>query len=423
MIDTRLLNNTAYQRSYAAGQAVAAPDPNIREFYIVVSGRVDRHMRGKDGTAGPAGALGPGNSFGERAFFTGSGKWAFTAGTDTVVYVVTEKLFPVLAQSHPTVAYELLKTAYAAEQDNDPVAEEVRECTPENYNAENAAKARDAFREKFKGKAASTAEKPAAEASAKNKESAAAYPAAFFPEGYKGYAGVTKPEYAKYLYPATYKCPNCGKNFGGPKVFMSKLLPTGAPRYDLRKLYKGFALEWYEVICCPHCYFSMFDDCFTAPKALSKKLITEPLEQAKQALTLDLDGERTLDLVFSTYFIAEKCVAGYVGPKHLLRKIWAGLSWLFEDVGDSDMMKVYAKKTAQVSESIYMESKLTPVQEQIMLLTTAGMLFRAEEQPDKVLKWLFSVKTNKNGKKIYADLAEDLMEEVREQKQRRQNAK
>lgn len=94
-------------------------------------------------------------------------------------------------------------------------------------------------------------------------------------------------------------------------------------------------------------------------------------------------------------------------------RIWSGISWLFEDAGDTALMQDYALKVAQVGEQIYSESKLAPAQEQMLGLSTAGMLHRAGKD-ENLMKWLFDVKTMKNGKKIYAELAENLMNEIRE---------
>ncbi|MDL2237911.1 DUF2225 domain-containing protein [Christensenellaceae bacterium OttesenSCG-928-K19] len=415
MIDIRLLQDASHQRSYKPGQPIVPADTNTREFFILLSGRVEstKNESGQEHTT----ILEPGDSFGERFFFTGKSNLVYRAKADAVIYAINAQTFLQLVSAHPQIAHELLQTAYTGGRKTS--SPDVHECTPETYNTENALKAREAFREKFKGKIATptAAEAPAA-SQATVPAATSGYPKEFFPEGYKGYAGITKPEYAKYLYSSEYKCPNCGQTFTAPKVFVSKLIPVGGPRYDLRKIYKDFSMEWYELLTCSHCYFSMYEEYFTTPKGLFKQHVSQSLQNAHSAIALDFGKERDLDFVFTAHFIALKCVAGYAGARHINMRLYSSLSWLFEDAGDEALMRDYAKKSAQISASIYEDSQLTPVQEQMMLLSTAGMLYRADEW-ESVGKLLLNVKTIKNGKKTYVDLADGLMDELRSSKQKK----
>ena len=75
------------------------------------------------------------------------------------------------------------------------------------------------------------------------------------------------------------------------------------------------------------------------------------------------------------------------------------------------MEKYCAEKAADAYEAVYMESKLTPVQEQITCLSIAGMQYRAGV--DKNLKkYLFTAKTQKQGDRTYTKLAGDFMYEL-----------
>jgi len=196
-------------------------------------------------------------------------------------------------------------------------------------------------------------------------------------------------------------------------VFRSKLYEASPMRYDLRKYYTGFQTEWYDVITCSNCLFSTFQNYFTEPKPLQKKIVESKLANVRASILLDFDAERDIDFVFATHYIALMCSDGYLSLGRQIRaKLWGNLSWLYEDVGDEEMSKFAAKKTAEAYEAVYAETHLTPVQEQITCLSIAGMQFRAGVDRN-LRKFLFTAKTVKMGDKTYAKLAEDFMYELR----------
>lgn len=390
MVDTALLGNKAMQRQYAAGQRVM-PDEGASELYIVVSGRVDLYRISPARKLEKFGAAHPGQPFGQREFFGFESGLVYAAGEDSVVYVISDRQWDAAVKAQPRLPYELLETAYAGSSGT--VRKTVRQPVATAPEAER--------------------EQPAE--AAPEKAAAAELTGPLFPEGHVPHPDVTHPEYQKYLYQKEYTCPNCRRQFEGERILLSKLVPTGEMRFDLRQDYRDFDMAWYEVLTCPHCYFSMFSDYFTEPKNFMKSRIADALERARDELHLDFDAERGLDFVLASHYLALLCAPGFSNRKSLELRLWSNLSWLYEDAGDRDLEKMAAEKAAETAESIYMESTLNPVQEQVMCLTTAGMQYRAGLHKD-VLKWLLSAKTVKLGKKTYALLAENLMDEIRAQK-------
>ena len=235
---------------------------------------------------------------------------------------------------------------------------------------------------------------------------------AFFPEGHKGYPGVRIPANPKLMYRKDYTCPFCKKLFNGIKVFHSKLYESQPMRYDLRKYYRDFNVEWYDVITCPYCYFSTFYTYYADPKPVMKQKIEADLINARKMVALNFEEDRNIDFVFTSHYLALICSSGYLSThKQLKAKLWANLSWLYEDAGDEEMARFAASGAADAYRTIYMEERLTPVQEQAVCLAAAGMLYRAGREDDSDLKkFLFNVKTIKSGQKTYINMAEDLLE-------------
>ena len=95
-------------------------------------------------------------------------------------------------------------------------------------------------------------------------------------------------------------------------------------RYDLRKRYKGFQAEWYDILTCPHCYFSMLFDYFIEPVRFQKEKIQEALAAAKNETALDFTAERDLDFVFAAHYLALLCSPAFPSKqKQLDLKLWA----------------------------------------------------------------------------------------------------
>ena len=453
MIDVGWLAETGPCKMFKSGQSIPCPgvsDTSERAMYILIVGRVDVYRAGESGAAELVGTLNPGDVFGGREFFCDITENVYATVADSVVYVLSESSFNDLSWAQPGILFEVLKAAYApmeksgapGEEGDGDVPAAAEGPPPKGAQAQKeAAKSKAAAKQK-QGAGPKEAVKPAPApkqaAGADDKGKAPVKPDAggltqmtpahneslqtlipgnigIFPEGHKLYPGITRPEYKKLVYPKSYDCPFCKKQFMEYKVFQSKLYEAAPVRYDLRRFYTDFQTEWYDVITCPHCYFSMLHNYFTEPKPLQTAKIENELTAARAAVFLDFEAERDLDYVFTSHFLADLCAEGYRSYSKLIRsKVWGNLSWLYEDAENEEMMKTAAGKAAAAYESVYAETRLTPLQEQVTCLSIAGMQYRAGVDRD-MKRYLFTAKTVKDGDKTYAKLAEDFLYELRDE--------
>ena len=431
MIDVGWLAETGPCKMFKSGQSIPCPglsENSERAMYILIVGKVDVYRAGEDGAAELVGTLLPGDVFGGREFFGNIAENVYATVADSVVYVLSESSFNDLSWAQPQILFEVMKAAYTPLRKAENAADNAAENAAEGKTQGKAeGKVKSASKGAAERKAKNTAEEEngqiTEEAAAEEKSAApaaakASIPEDFsiFPEGHKMYPGVVKPEYAKLVYPKDYVCPFCKKKFMEFKVFQSKLYESAPVRYDLRRSYTDFQTEWYDVITCPHCYFSTLHNYFTEPKPLQAVKIENELTAVRAAILLDFESERDIDFVFTSHYLANLCAEGYRSFKTLIRsKLWGNLSWLYEDVGNEEMMIMAAGKAAAAYESVYTETRLTPLQEQVTCLSIAGMQYRAGVDRD-LKKYLFTAKTVKDGDKTYAKLAEDLLYELRDDK-------
>ena len=441
MIDVGWLAETGPCKMFKAGQSIPCPgssDVSEHAMYIMIVGRVDVYTTGAKGSAELVGTLLPGDVFGGREFFTGAAENVYAAVADSVVYVLSENSFNDLSWAQPEILFEVLRAAYTPPRKIEQAKAEKGKTAPEAAAKQKASgntkpaqepKAEPLSKEAAKPKAAEKA-KPAPEMKTEKQPKTgetvgdgaaltelpvsliADY--SIFPEGHKYYPVIAKPEYTRLVYPKDYSCPFCKKDFMDNKVFRSKLYEAAPVRYDLRRFYTDFQTEWYDVITCRHCYFSTLHNYFTEPKPMQKAKIENELTAVRASILLDFDADRDVNFVFTTHYLAILCAGGYRASSGRLitSKLWGNLSWLYEDVGDEDMMRMAADKAAEEYEAIYKETRLTPAQEQITCLSIAGMQFRAGVDRN-LKKFLFTAKTIKEGEQTYAKLAEDFLYEIR----------
>ena len=469
MIDIAWLAEHGPCKKFTAGMIIPCPggsDPTQRAMYILLAGRVDVTRKSAAGGSQMVATLSQGDIFGGREYFTSADDCTYKAGIDSLVYVITEESFNDLSWSRPEILFDILKAAYiplkkgsATPPSQKTVENQAKtqkvppEVKKQNLAQQEATKQEVVLQETAKQEAppkSSPKAAPVSEATQKTahkKEPASASPAVstttqvskntnqkqpedqkvtkpvsapiaipeteLFPAGHKLYPGITKPEYAPLVFPKEYKCPYCKSTFKDFRVFRSKLYESTPMRYDLRKYYKDFQTEWYDILTCRSCLFSTFHTYFTEPKPIQKAKIEDKLNKARAEAVLDFDAERNIDYVFTVHYLALMCSEGYpTMGKQIRAKLWGNLSWLYEDMNDKDMEVFTATKAAQAYEQVYTESRLTPAQEQITCLSIAGMQYRAGIDSN-LKKFIFTAKTLTTGDKTYSKLAEDFMYELK----------
>lgn len=234
--------------------------------------------------------------------------------------------------------------------------------------------------------------------------------------GHRGYPGVTHPEYKKYLISVDYTCPHCRAKFKGDKILTSKLIPVRHEaeelRYDLRVSYRDFETEWYEIVTCPHCCFTAFENHFKEGTSLYKSRYESKLVEFCENMPLDQTQERNLDFVFAQHYLALLCAPGFADWRQINARVWMNLIRLYKDAGEQELSDVAERKAVDAYQTVYMECELQPGQEQRLCLTVAGMLYaRGEKREARV--WASRVRSGSGDRSAYWNMAEQLIQDVR----------
>lgn len=234
--------------------------------------------------------------------------------------------------------------------------------------------------------------------------------------GHRSYPGVTHPEYKKYLIPQEYTCPHCRQKFSGSRIQVSKLIPirneSERKRYDLRVTYNDFETEWHEIVTCPHCYFSSFDNFFRESKSLYRSRYESKMAKLCDSIAIDFNAERDLDAVFAQHYLALVCAPGFTESRQIIARIWMNLVRLYQDAKEFDLADIAEKNALDAYQTVFMEVELSEGQEQRLCLTMAGILY-ARGDKRAAREWATKVRHGFGDHSAYWNMAEQLIQDVR----------
>jgi len=173
---------------------------------------------------------------------------------------------------------------------------------------------------------------------------------------------------------------------------------------------------WFNIWTCSNCYYSSFYNDFE--QGLSKNTIEElnkTLTDLRSNVSLTITSPKNVEQVFAQYYIALKLAETASADNLVFSRLWLQLSWLYSDCGDSNMTQYAGKKALEYYNKAYYESHVTfdPQNEQQLLMVLAELNIRYGDK-EKALNQLYSVKTLKEGARIYRFKAETRIDELRD---------
>ncbi|MCL2048343.1 MAG: DUF2225 domain-containing protein [Defluviitaleaceae bacterium] len=169
-------------------------------------------------------------------------------------------------------------------------------------------------------------------------------PPRFFAAGHKFYSIETPPPPTDIVYKKNFTCPVCDNIFPAYSIRTTRLKLKTRDR-DFRSHYKDIDTAYYEIVTCPECYFSMFENMYPQTIISRFKNNIREITPLKYQLGIDITNDRSINSVFAGYYVALKAAPlFYRNYEMAVAKIWLRLMWLYNDVGDTEMERVAAKK-------------------------------------------------------------------------------
>ncbi len=209
-----------------------------------------------------------------------------------------------------------------------------------------------------------------------------------------------------------YKCPVCEERFTALKILSSRLVKTTTDD-DTRKHYRDIDPTYYEVITCPHCYYSAMETIFSKTDDVGAGL-PEVLKALKEAVSFRFGTQPDTAAIFASYYLALLCAPKCFPNAQLIEaKLLHRLSWLYHDCGDEQMEKTLTEQTLQKYLRAFMELTFTAEQE-LQVQMVIGELYFKLGNINEAKRYQYGIKISKVASAVMKKRAESRLEIIKE---------
>ncbi len=391
MIDIKLLANMCSIKKFSAGKLIIDEnDKTNEEMFILLVGSVKAVKNYQTDDEIFVSKINPGNIFGQMSLFNNRDNGVSIIAIDEItVASITKRNFNSLAKKNVDVAIQMMEMVcervYYA---NIEVARSNMEKTKifETYNIDE---------NEF-------------------------YDSLLYMKGHGTYDKTRPQEFEKVLYEDTFVCPNCQKAFDAMVPLTSRLIQKGELTCDMRRNFNDFDPIWYDVVTCPHCYFSAIENMMKSDFTLNKQSYEDMLTLLNMRLKLDFTEPKTAQQVFASHYLALLCAEGYDNSKQLKSKYWRSLSWLYADFKDEKMELAATKNAYEATQKYFSESTLSEDASQITLMILGTLAGNLKEYNDAI-RYLSDAARVQISKTAYRQIIENEISRLRDKKDREKN--
>ncbi len=228
-----------------------------------------------------------------------------------------------------------------------------------------------------------------------------------FPEKHKNY-DMELTDAVQYLQLKHYSCPVCKGSF---KAFIADTnkLTVASTDDDYRINYLGGEPIYFDIITCPHCWYSALKEYFDKGMA-TKYLFVQDMQQNKSSLHLNTEKIVNINDVFAAYYLALFCAKTCFSADRdlVIGKLWLRLSWIYQDCKDDEMYDEATKKAHAAFMDAYVNSTAEGKAAQQLLLL-AGVLCHKVGDDKSAKHMLSQAKYTRNGVDALKDRATTLL--------------
>ena len=405
-----LLTNLPQKKAYGDGAVIVREGDNTGgAMYIIIKGKVGVYndYRGKNQIKTTV--LTEGNFFGEMTLFINRA-YSFTAVAKGQVVLLEIDRMNVygLFEKSPDTAYSVIQTLCG------------RLAGAVNHGADKTPALPRASSDR-------TLSEPAPEKSAPDskplvhKDVSAVKTAAnnpdisgLFPEGHKKYELTIDPPPANAIVKRNYECPLCDVKFTAPTLRTNNLR-TDRIEKDFRVRYTvNVDAVHYDIVTCPNCCYSAFFSNFSTAILPSFHKNIDAIKHYKGKTGLAFDETRDINAIFTGFYLTLICApAFFIHHETTTAKVWLRLMWLYQDCEDETMENYAAKQAYEAYLNVYAKTDLGPDAAQQICITLGELCYKNGDI-SSAKKFFFQAKTSRSGKQMFADQAEDRLNDIRE---------
>ncbi|MCL2224307.1 MAG: DUF2225 domain-containing protein [Defluviitaleaceae bacterium] len=424
-MDVNALKNSESARRFTGGTVIAVENQKANdEMYIILEGQVEKYKNYQQAGETKTKTLGLGGIFGETSLFlqkAPSETWI--AATDVVAYGVSRASALSFFQTQPQLTALLVKklceeldearNAVAAPA---PVAPSMPSApisdTPPAGMISDTPPAGMISDTPPAGMISDTPPEGLIGDTPPGGGAPAEMPGELFPPDHQIYELQTEPASSDVIYKKHFKCPICEHGFTGWAIRTTRLKLEERDK-DFRSHYPNIDTTYYEIVTCPECWYSNFEQAYSQPVISRFKENKDQISKYKFQIGLDLTEDRGINAVFAGFYLALKCAEVYYKNYEMnIAKMWLRLKWLYADVEDKAMEFMCAEKAHASYLAAFEKTDASPEALQ-QLCTLMGELSLIVKDVPNAKIFFVKARSYKNGSKALLLQAEDGIDTIR----------
>lgn len=379
-MDLLKLASMATLLQYEKGEIIQSPADSTHEYlYGVIKGDATEYENYNQDNQLEVSQLKFGDIFGEVSFFAGlSRTTTIVANEDTALVAINSDNFNSICENYPEDIFDMFSILSKKMYTTSKKADKYKKMAEDAVGKEKVSQI---------------------ELESSNQK--------LFPPQHKP-INLTEPNtYKDFVSPTEYTCPCCKKKFDSVIQLTSRLRPQKGEqlRGDLRQKYVDYDPLWYDITTCPNCLFSAQTSHFAKGTYVATADFMPQLAEVKSFINPTFTYPKTLEQVFTSYYLALICADGFEIPKQVRARLWLQLSWMYSDINQPEMTTIAQRKSFDFYSEFYSVTNLQPVSEQACCLVL-GYLGGYIGEFELALKYLYNVKIAVDGKPIYKQVAD-----------------
>lgn len=207
----------------------------------------------------------------------------------------------------------------------------------------------------------------------------------------------------------SYVCPVCNSQFESVRIF-SNAIKVKSRESDLKPVYDGVNVLMFQLVSCPKCLYTSFEDDFGELQSSHVEAIKRMHEKLK-GFEIELSENKSVRDAAVQYNIA---AVMYVAREKFFRaaESFLKLAWLYRDAGAPDEEKKALERAKEMFLKSYMEEDLWE-DRQIAVLFYLGEIEKRLGNRKEAIRWFSELfKRFSKSDSIYVKQARQEWQEV-----------
>lgn len=235
------------------------------------------------------------------------------------------------------------------------------------------------------------------------------------PEGHPVFSERASMAHNDFLFTTEVTCPICKTSFLGIRMRTSRLR-VREHRPDFRTIYEDFDANLYYIWVCPHCLFAYPERQYDRIPRGSINRGKTYWQENPSTDTFVFDGQRTFHQVILSYYLALRTFEIVEATPEQWANLWLRLVWLYEDLGEEDLMQEAAENALGYFEKAMSQTSRSVAGDQQLYIIMGELSLRLGKE-GKSFRYFHGAATMRAGDPRFRRMAADRIQDLRKLRQ------